>query len=154
MKFKGYILGMVVTSMLGFGTISVTSGQIQASSWHKGTPYTFRGYYYFGKGKNNPGRGFGSYVRVLPKSFDYQASGMPWVNIVNTKYKKVGKYYYVHGYGKSNGFYKGGSTTYRFAKKGKHILICSRYDGKYSNLEADSGVKISYSAFKNGRYSY
>ncbi|MCH5462626.1 hypothetical protein HC026_09360 [Lactobacillus sp. LC28-10] len=110
---KKWFLGIVTALALVFGVSATTTAN--ASSWHKGTPSSLRGTYFY---KYHDGvRGTDIY-KITKSSVYYTPTGAPTSKTTGIKYEKVGKYYRIkgttHAYGRKFGydevFYKKGHS--------------------------------------------
>lgn len=119
-------LGLLVASL----TNVVTLTDVQAATWHKGTPKVLRGLYQSTTPPAGNGKGpiaFSPVLRIGPKIFDLGVDNMPTIVLHKIKYYKLHGTYHIRGlWMYDNYFKKTKYFTFYLKKTGHHTLTLDR----------------------------
>ncbi|WP_143463173.1 hypothetical protein [Levilactobacillus enshiensis] len=124
MKMNKFLL-ILSLPILGVGLTNPLT-IASASSWKKGTPKVLRGGYWTSSTHVEHPVEFSA----KKKSFFVGESGMPTTMVSHSHYKYSKGAYFLKGYAKPAGTFKGGNVIYKIVKKG-HYLNLKCVKGSY-----------------------
>lgn len=107
-----------VTALSFAGLFGISNANVQASSWHYGTPVVLRGRY-SAKHKSYPQF---EDISISANKMVYGSQGMPNLTLSRTIYKKSGSNYLIHGWAHSNGGTPG-YDTWKLVKRGYKLGV-------------------------------
>ncbi|MTV83188.1 hypothetical protein [Secundilactobacillus folii] len=110
---------------VSFGLSATATMPAQAkTTWHRGAPATLRGKWLNTIPRKKDGvAGFATQLKITSSRFFMGESSMPGVFGSKLIWHKSGKVYYMRMHVKQNGFFRGGTWSYRFYRTGSKLYL-------------------------------